>query len=202
MRTLASQLHLFRLLTMGMLALILLALQPSLAQACSLDGIASISMNGNLASLTAGAPTAANRAHWASFTLLAAAPNTNLRLSEDLNKVHQALADPALKTPFRWSFDDGVTTRGFSVVHRFAQIGWHRVTVSYYWPDQKRWIEFDSAQVQIVPASELLKTNFLYYAGKVLLFAMRAIVWIAAGIIILAAVAVRLQRMQRRRVGA
>jgi hypothetical protein len=171
--------------------------QTSAARACSLDGIASISMNGNTASLTAGAPSPGDAAHWAPFTLLAAAPGDTLRLSEDIGKVRKSLSSEMLKTPFRWIFDDGTTTQGFSVTHRFAQVGWHKITVDYYYPLRHQWLTFDSAQLQIVPSSALLQTNFTYYAGEVLLFVMRAAVWIIAGIIILAAIAARLQRSRR-----
>jgi hypothetical protein len=171
-----------------------LATQAPAARACSLDGIASISMNGNTASLTPGAPSASDAAHWAPFTLLAAAPGDALHLSEDLSKVRNSLSAAMMRTPFRWIFDDGGAARGYAVTHRFSRLGWHKIIVEYYYPTRHQWLTFDNAQLQIVPASALLKTNFSYYAGKVLLFAMRAAIWIVAGIIILAAIAARVQR--------
>lgn len=183
-----------RLFAAAVLLLAAVASQLTVAQACSLDGIASISMNGNTASLTAGAPSPGDAAHWAPFTLLAAAPGDALHLSEDLAKVRKSLSADMMKTPFRWIFDDGVTARGYAVTHRFARLGWHRITVDYYYPARRQWLTFDSAQLQIVAAGDLLKTNFTYYAGKVLLFIMRAAVWIVAGVIILAAIAARVQR--------
>lgn len=188
---------LLRLLAGALLA-VAAAARATPAQACSLDGIASISMNGTTASLTEGTPSPQEATYWAPFTLLAAAPGNRLRLQEDLGKVRWSLSANLLRTPFRWLFDDGAVARGYAVTHRFARLGWHRLTVEYYYPDRRQWLAFDSAQIDIVPASALLWTNLSYYATQVALYVLRAVVWLGIALVALAMLAEQLPRWRRR----
>ena len=169
---------------------------PAAARACSLDGIASISMNGTTASLTQGTPSPADATHWAPFSLLAAAPGDTLHLSENLSKVRNSLSAAMLRTPFRWIFDDGAVAQGYTVAHRFSTLGWHKITVDYFYPARRQWITFDSAQLHIVPAGSLFWTNLPHYASKVLLVIMRAIVWALLGTVM---VALLFDMVRRRR---
>lgn len=173
------------------------------ARACSLDGIASLSMNGTTASLTAGTPNAGNARFWAPFTLLAAGRGTAVLLKEDAGKVQRSLTPEMTRVAFRWSFDDGTSARGWSVSHRFLQLGWHRFTVDYYWSPSRRWIEFDSAQIQIVPPGDVLRANFAYHLenvlGTILLTSLRVLVWGGAAVILGAAMLTRVQRAKRAR---
>lgn len=190
-----------RYLGLALLSGILLLAAAPAARACSLDGIASLSANGNTASLTGGAATASTLAYWAPFTLLAAAPGDTLRLSEDLGKIRKSLPPEAFKAPFRWTFGDGTVAEGQTAEHRYSRLGTYKITVSYYWPAQHRWIQFDSAEQQIVAAGDLWKVNFGYYLGKVLLLATKAIVWLAAIVLVGAALWLRL-RPARTRIAA
>jgi hypothetical protein len=191
----------FRALPIGLLPLLLLvtAAHAATAQACTLDGIASISMNGITANLTEGTPSPGDSAHWAPFTLLAAAPDDQLQLREDLGKVRQSLSPAMMSTPFRWDFDDGTSAQGFAVTHRFTQLGWHKITVDYYYPTRRQWITFDSAQLRIVPAGALLWTNLPHYIAVVLQTIMRIAIWLLLGIVTLAMIVERLQRGRRGR---
>src|SRR5262245_18896282 len=66
------------------LAVALSNLIPSAVSACSLDGIASISLNGTLAVLMTAAPQPNSLGTWARFTFgLAYAPRDVLHLAED-----------------------------------------------------------------------------------------------------------------------
>jgi PKD domain len=129
---------------------ILLVFVPA-ARACSLDGIASLSVNGNVASINAGQATASTFRYWAPFTLLAVAPGDTSRFSENLSNVRLSIPKESASLPFRWSFGDGTTAIGQSVTHRYARIGWYRLTVQYYWPSHRQWLEFDSAEQHVVP---------------------------------------------------
>ncbi len=108
----------------ALLAVILAVLfWPATARACSIDGIVSLSANGNLANLTDGAATRANIAHWAPFSFIAAAVGDTLHLREDLGELHRTLPESAFKTPFRWSFGDGAVATGWSPSHRYSRLG-------------------------------------------------------------------------------
>jgi hypothetical protein len=167
-------------LLIGIFALIcLVVLVPAqAARACSLDGVASISVNGNLASLTSGSPTTANLAHWAPFTLIAVAPGTSLTFAENLSNVARSLPASAMQRPFRWTFDTGAMLYGQTAVHfRYAQLGWHRITVSYFWPARRQWVAFDSAQIQVLPTGSLWQANLRYNLDHAFQTALRVIIW-------------------------
>ncbi len=186
-----------RVLACVLLTFAAVAGQAATARACSLNGIASIAMNGTTASLTEGTPSQVDAAHWAPFTLPAAAPGDSLHLSEDVAKVGSSLSAEMLRTPFRWVFDDGAVAKGYAVTHRFKQLGWHKVTVEYYYPARRQWLTFDSAQLHIVSASALFWTNLPRLASQVLLLAMRAAFWILLGIIVTAMAVERLRHRRR-----
>jgi hypothetical protein len=179
-----------------LIALALLLGLASSAFACTLDGIASLSVNGVLANLTSGRPTQANSGYWAPFTMLAQGSGHTLQLSEDLSKVAQSLPPALLNPPFRWSFGDGATAYGHTVQHTYAQPGWYKITVSYDWKARHQWVVFDSAEQQIVASGDVWKTHLGYYLDTVLQVALNGIIWIIAALI----VAAMLWELLRRRV--
>lgn len=147
------------------------------ARACSLDGLASISVDGAIASLTGGAPNSRERAVWAPFTLIAVAPGDSLRFAEDLALVRRSVPDALLHVPFRWDFGDRTVTSGWAVSHRYTSLGWRRVAVHYYWPARRRWVLFDSARIQVVARGDLWRANLGYNIGRIALVAMRLALW-------------------------
>ena len=155
-------------------------------RACSIDGVASLSANGNTASLNGASANASTVSYWAPFTLIAAAPGDTLHLSENISNVSRSIPKESVKLPFKWSFGDGATALGQTATHSYAHTGWYKITVQYYWPAHRQWVQFDSAEQHIVPASSLFWTNFGYYAGKVFLGALRVVIWaVLLGIIAL-----------------
>ena len=164
------------------------------ARACSIDGIASLSANGKLASISAAAPTQAALAYWAPFTLLAAAPGDLIQVREDIGKLHASLPSTAFSTPFRWTFGDGATVNGLQAAHRYAHTGWYKIDVRYYEPSRHSWVLFDSAQQHIVAQGDLLQANIGYYIGQYFTVVLRIAMWLAAGGAILLALWIRLRR--------
>ena len=181
------------------LAIFLAAVLVPTTEACSLDGIASLSVNGHVASLTTDRAIASTLAYWSSFHLLAAAPDDDLRYAENLANVSLSIPKASVVLPFKWSFGDGQTVLGRTVTHRYRQTGWYRLTVHYYWPARRQWVQFDSAEQQIVPPSALLWTNFSFYAGNVFVIALRVIIWSALAVVIALLILERLRPGLRRR---
>src|SRR5579885_530248 len=88
---------------------ILAGSQAPAAWACSIDGVASLSGDGELAT-PSGAPQAgSDLRRWAPFTLLAVAPDDPVRLAEDSGTLRGVLPAWAFAKPFLWRFDDGAT---------------------------------------------------------------------------------------------
>jgi hypothetical protein len=132
-------------------------------------------------------PSGTDLRRWAPFTLLAAAPGDVVHLAESTDKLLGTLPMWAFSHPFQWRFDDGATAAGTSVTHRFITLGWHSFSVSYYWPARKRWVQFDSARLQIVTAGDLWKANLGYNVGKVFQIVVRLLIWATlAGLVVLA----------------
>ncbi len=184
------------------LAVALSNLIPSAVSACSLDGIASISLNGTLAVLTTDAPQPNSLGTWARFTFgLAYAPHDVLHLAEDMNKLRRSLPEATLHIPFRWNFGDGTSVRGLQAAHSYNRTGWFKISVSGYWPSRKTWVLFDSVRVHIVPASSLFQANLGYRIVQVVAFIGKIVAY--AGVsLVLAAVVWQLLRRNRPRVKA
>ncbi|MDB5073983.1 MAG: hypothetical protein JWO42_162 [Chloroflexi bacterium] len=121
-------------------------------QACSIDGIPSLSLDGRLVTFNYGQATKDNLAYWAAFSLGTTTVNKQVHLQEDIAKIRKALSAKALKTPFHWTFGDGASASGPAVQHRYRQAGWYKVDVEYYYPPQRKWIIFDSAQLHVLSA--------------------------------------------------
>jgi PKD domain len=173
---------------------------PSAALACSLDGLASISVNGILAVRTTDTPTPRTLARWAPFAFgLAYAPGDVARFAEDLGKLRRSLPPAALAIPFRWDFGDGHSTRGLQTVHRYTRTGWYRVTVRSYWPSRRGWVLFDSAQLHIVPTAALWQANLGYRVLLGLETLTRVLAYGGWVVIIFVAIAWRVWHLRRRK---
>jgi hypothetical protein len=171
---------------------------PSLANACALDGIASISLNGTLAVLTTDAPQPDSLNTWARFTFgLAYAPHDVLHLAEDMGKLRRSLPEAALHVPFIWSFGDGQSVRGMQATHRYDHPGWYKIAVQSYWPSGRGWVLFDSVRVHIVPASSLFQENLGYRIVQAVGFLGQVVAY--GGILLIAAAMVWPVLRQRRR---
>jgi hypothetical protein len=168
------------------------------AMACTLDGIASLSVNGVTAGLTSGQPTRANAGYWAPFTLLAQGSGSTPRFSEDLQKVAQSLPPAMLALPFRWDFGDGVTAYGHTVQHTYVHAGWYKITVRYDWQARHQWVVFDSAEQQIVASGDVWKAQLGHYLDSALQMALNSVIWIIVAVVVVAMVWERLRRRERR----
>jgi hypothetical protein len=152
---------------------------PAVASACSIDGLASLSVNGNLAIRTTDTATAATVATWAPFSSgLAYAPGSLLTFSEDRGKLIKPLPAAAFKTPFRWVFGDGTSARGMRAAHRYARVGWHKVTVWSFWPSQRQWVQFDSIRVHILPPDQAAQANLGYHIQQALIIATQTLAYL------------------------
>ena len=182
------------------MALALAVSMPSATLACSLDGIASISVNGILAVRSTDTPTPRTLARWAPFTFgLAYAPGDVVRFTEDLGKLRRSLPPAALAIPFRWDFGDGHCTRGLRATHRYMRTGWYRVTVRSYWPSRRSWVLFDSARLHIVPADALWQANLGYRAVLGLEILTRVLAYGGWVVVILVPIAWRVWHLRRRK---
>jgi len=146
----------FAFLTVATLAMIAGA---GSASACTIDGKASMVFNGAPAGLNHASPNRGNLAWWAPFSLGEASPGSPQVLAEDPRKLQSVLPSVAFRHPFRWTFGDGGAGAGMAITHQFARTGWYRVQVAYYYPSTNRWVQFDSAQLHVVPAVTVQATS-------------------------------------------
>lgn len=119
-----------------------------------------MSLNQRLVTINHDGATRDNHDYWAPFLLGAARAGATLHFAENASDLHKSLSERAFATPFRWSFGDGTTARGLTVDHRYDEAGWYKIDVSYYYTPQRRWVAFDSAQLQI-PGTASKDTAFL-----------------------------------------
>jgi hypothetical protein len=181
----------------AVLAFVLFFATISSAVACTLDGIASLSVNGATAGLTSGRPTRANAGYWAPFTLVAEGAGSSLQFSEDLQKVAQSLPPSILALPFRWDFGDGAVASGHTVQHTYARPGWYKITVSYDWQARHQWVVFDSAEQQIVASGDVWKAHLGRYLDSALQMALNGVIWLIVAAVVGAMIWERLRRRER-----
>lgn len=136
-------------------------IQCGAVDACELDGVASMTVNGLYAATTTTAPTSRTIATWAPFFLGIATQGEEIRIGEDLAKLARSLPKSALVAPFRWQISDGTTLQSMVVVHHFVQPHWYRIDVQYYWLPSHRWIAFDSANILVVPLRQPQRAAFI-----------------------------------------
>lgn len=134
------------------------------AQACVLNGIASLAVNGNLAQRNLSLPTTATFAQWATFIfprVYGAAQS--LTFDERTSDLAQSLPATSLKHPFQWVFGDGSQAVSANGQHTYATPGLYTLTISAWSPSAgvggQHWFVFDKAQIHIVPAGEVWRDN-------------------------------------------
>src|SRR5579875_3140271 len=117
-------------------------------RACSVDGVPSLSVNGQLVAVNSAEAGASSTDSWTPFVArgryMTAHP---LLLKEDRARVAAALPPVAFKFPWRWHFGDGTTARGMAVHHTYHHPGAYVVSVEAYFVvgKQKQWFTFDKA---------------------------------------------------------
>ncbi|HVA89471.1 MAG TPA: hypothetical protein VNL71_06485, partial [Chloroflexota bacterium] len=105
-------------------------------QACMLDQQPSISANGQLATVNPRTPrTWEQMANWAYFIFPRHySAHQTIVLTENRPEVARALAQEALRQPWRWHFGDGQTAVGWTVRHTYAGPRQWRISVDAYAP--------------------------------------------------------------------
>lgn len=183
----------------AILALALCLLAPSVARACTLDNVASISANGERAILATSQPQSGHL--WAPFNFAQAyGVGARVTLDEARSDLERSLPAPMLATPFRWVLGDGSTIRGMSAAHRYTRRGNYLVRVYAYAASRAQWVLFDSALIRIVPNSQLLQANLGYNAlrGLDLVFSwLSRLFTIALALLLIYAVASHLRSRGR-----
>lgn len=121
------------------------------AQACSIDGVPSLTVNGYSAVINKQVPVGPQLRLWAPFVLtFSLHTHRNETLAELPQRV--PLQPEAFRTPWLWNFGDGShTARGTNVHHRFSKPGTYKITVAAYFPSRKFWYTFDALEVHVLP---------------------------------------------------
>lgn len=134
----------------GAVAAILIA--GSAVQACGIDGVPSLLVDGRLVRANRTLPVSGQVAAWALFT----APGSYgigqpVDLHELRGRVLWTLPPSAFRTPWRWTFGDGTAARGLRVRHIYRRRGTYVVRVRAYLLDghDSQWYQFDAAVIQV-----------------------------------------------------
>ena len=120
------------------------------AQACSIDGKPTLTVNGDAVSINTAQPTSPQTLRvWAPFVLPSALrAGRGVVLAEIVKAL--PLTPEAYKVPWRWDFGDGsAPARGTAVHHIFRRPGTYKITVSAYYPSHRIWYTFDAAQLHV-----------------------------------------------------
>lgn len=119
-------------------------------QACSLDGVPSISAGGALAHRNTVQPTAATLARWAEFVFPAGYRRGHaVRFAENVAELHRSLPPEAFRQAWRWDFGDGSGGSGYAVSHTYRRAGEYKVTVYAKFGANRAWYVFDAALIRI-----------------------------------------------------
>jgi hypothetical protein len=122
----------------------------AVVQACSIDGVPSITVNGYDVVVNKTPPIGKNLSVWAPF--LVPFP-LHVGRNETIGEIRQRVAMSAegFKYPWRWNFGDGTpTVRGTVVHHTYKKPGVYKVTVEAYFAAHKFWYTFDAAQIHVL----------------------------------------------------
>ncbi|HEY8284752.1 MAG TPA: PKD domain-containing protein [Chloroflexota bacterium] len=125
--------------------------RPAPTQACGIDGIPSLTVNGYMVVINKQVPVGPGLRLWAPFVL---SFSLHARRAEVLAELPQRvpLQPEAFRNPWRWNFGDGsAQVRGITVHHTFSKPGIYKITVAAYFPSRKFWYIFDAVQVRVLP---------------------------------------------------
>ena len=121
----------------------------ALVQACALDNVPSMSMNGKLASHNKKMPH--NLRLYAPFYFkVKPEAMARDRFSENKKEVAKSLTAAAMKRAPQWYFGDGSKAAyGWSVRHVYKRKGRYKLTVRAYYARDHQWFAFDESDVTI-----------------------------------------------------
>lgn len=125
----------------------------TVVHACTIDGKATASVNGQRAVraplVTKPLPASVART-WAMFTFNGHYTTRSLlHLVEDRAQLKLALSAETMKQTWRWDFGDGAHASGWSVTHRYTRAGTYRITVSSYYPAFHKYFAFDEVRIVV-----------------------------------------------------
>jgi hypothetical protein len=142
----------YRNVLIAVLCALMLAVPTAVAQACSLDNIPSLSLNGRLPILNKAVPlNSAQLATYAPFVFPRPYPMRSIiTFTENRRDVAKSLQASAMRRPWRWHFGDGAVAYGWTVKHSYKHACNIQVSVDAYDPGTKAWYLFDRAQFRIV----------------------------------------------------
>jgi hypothetical protein len=139
------------LLALGLLAAAALAATGT-TQACGIDGVPSLLVNGHLVLTNRTLPASGQVATWAPFTTPGAYhAGQSLAMREIRGRVLWTLPPSAFRTPWRWTFGDGTAARGLNVRHAYRRGGTYVVRVRAYLVDGRdsQWYQFDATVIHV-----------------------------------------------------
>ncbi len=179
----------------GALVLIL-TLNPVEVRACIIDNMASLFADGVPAMRTAAFSN--GPAPWAPFTIAQAIVTRRpVQLTEARSNLVHTLPATALLVSYRWTFGDGLTARGFAIVHRYAHAGLYTLTVSGYDTHGRHWFVFDRALLRVVPSDQALTANLGYGALRAV-STLSSVTWPIDAVLVLVASALVVRRTRTR----
>jgi hypothetical protein len=123
--------------------------QP-IAEACTLDGVPSHTINGHNVVINKVLPAANNLRLWAPFVVpFPVHAGRNEVLAEIKQRV--PMSAEGFAHPWRWTFgDSSAPVRGMSVHHVYSKPGLYKVTVEAYFASHKLWYTFDAVQIHVL----------------------------------------------------
>jgi hypothetical protein len=123
-----------------------------MASACGLDGVPSLLVNGHLVEVNRAQPVQGRLTMWAPFVAPGDYPaGRPVLLSEIPGRVLWTLPPSAFKTPWRWTFGDGVQARGLSTRHSYRHAGNYVIGIRAYLIDGQNtgWYVFDTILLHV-----------------------------------------------------
>jgi hypothetical protein len=130
------------------LTLISLTATAAVVQACALDNVPSMSMNGALAAYNNKIPHDLHL-YAPFFFKRPAVVGRRIQLTENRRECARSLTRSSMAHAARWRFGDGSTAYGWKVHHVYAHSGTYRATVFAYYAKGKSWYPFDEVDVTV-----------------------------------------------------
>ncbi len=129
-------------------ALVACSIGTSVVQACALDNVPSMSMNGKLAARNNKMP--GNLSIYAAFYFKRPIKaGHKVTMAENRRECARSLVASAMRHAARWRFGDGTTAYGWNVHHTYRAKGTYRITVSAYYAKGHEWYRFDEVDVVV-----------------------------------------------------